>query len=291
MILIALPILTAILLWWFSTGVILYLDMLPPRTFRWSMGGATLLMAAAVYGLTRTSTDTSVLGAYEGFAIGLAIWGWLEIGYYTGFMIGPRRQGSPDGCRGWRHFWNAAQTTLYHELAALALSAVIAAVTWDMPNQAAFWTFQVLWWMQLSAKLNVFLGVPNLAESFLPDHLAFLRSFMTRKPMNLFFPVSITLSMVLATLLIEEAAAARTPFAAVQATMLSSLVVLAILEHWVLVMPLPLEKLWIWSLGSRAAPGEAAAGPEGAPARPLHPVDHDRFALDRPGLAKSMTTT
>lgn len=285
MILTGLPILTAILLWWFSTGAILFVDGLPRGTFRWSMGGATALMAAAIYALTRTSTDTSVLGAYEGFAIGLTIWGWLEVGYYTGFMVGPRRQGSPEGCRGWRHFWNAAQTTLYHELAALALSAVIAAVTWDMPNQSAFWTFQILWWMQLSAKLNVFLGVPNLAESFLPDHLAFLRSFMTRKPMNLFFPVSITLSMILATLLIEEAAAARTPFAAVQATMLSSLVVLAVLEHWVLVVPLPLEKLWVWSLGSRAGKGEPVREPDAGLTRPHQSSDHDRFTLDRPGLA------
>ena len=90
-----LPILAAILLWWFSTGVILYLDGLPPRTFRWSMGVATVLAAGAVYALTIISGDTSIFGAYAGFGIGLAIWGWLELGYYMGFMMGPRRQGSP----------------------------------------------------------------------------------------------------------------------------------------------------------------------------------------------------
>ena len=36
-----LPVLYALFVWWFSTGVIIYLDGLPVRTFRWSMLGAT----------------------------------------------------------------------------------------------------------------------------------------------------------------------------------------------------------------------------------------------------------
>ena len=39
----ALPILYALFVWWFSTGLILYLDRLPRHTFRWSMLGATAL--------------------------------------------------------------------------------------------------------------------------------------------------------------------------------------------------------------------------------------------------------
>lgn len=284
MILHGLPIVTALVLWWFSTGVILYLDGLPQRTFRLSMAGATLLAAGAVVALTRTSTDTSVAGGYEGFAIGLTIWGWLEVGYYMGFMVGPRRHAEP-GSTGWRHFRHAAETTLYHELAALALAAVIFAVTWDMPNKAALWTFLILWVMQLSAKLNVFLGVQNLAENFLPPHLAFLRHYMTRKPMNLFFPLAVTLSMVLATLLVEQAATTPSPFAAVQATMLASLVVLAILEHWVLVLPLPVEALWAWSLGSRAGKAEATTQVSDPP--PSRKLSGTAFA--DPGLATSPT--
>ncbi len=265
MILYGLPVLCTLFLWWFSTGAIFYLDSRPPHTFRWSMTGATLVMAGAVYGLTRTGADTSVAGAYVGFAIGLAMWGWLEIGYYMGFMIGPRREASPEGCTGWRHFVNAAGTTLYHELAALALAAMIAAVTWDMPNKIALWTFAILWWMQLSAKLNVFLGVPNLAEDFLPDHLAVLRHFMTRKPMNLFFPVSITVSTVLATLLVGGAASAQaTRFQAAGLTMLSTLMILAIVEHWFLVVPLPIDALWRWVLPSRAERQESSTTVAGA---------------------------
>jgi putative photosynthetic complex assembly protein 2 len=44
-----LPVLYALFLWWFSTGLILYLDGLPRRSFRWSMLVATGLLGAALY--------------------------------------------------------------------------------------------------------------------------------------------------------------------------------------------------------------------------------------------------
>ncbi len=252
-----LPILYALFLWWFSTGAIFYLDRLPQASFRWSMAGATLVMVGSVYGLMLISGDTSPRGAYAGFGFGLAIWGWLEVAYYLGFMLGPRRQADPEVRGGWRRFQHAAETTLYHELGALALAAVILAISWDMPNRTGLWTFLILWWMQLSAKLNVFLGVANLAEDFLPEHLGFLRAYMTRKPMNLFFPLSVTVSVVLATLLaLKAGSASATAFGAAGSTMLAALMGLAILEHWVLVVPLPLGALWTWILSSRAKSAE-----------------------------------
>ena len=46
-----LPALYAVFVWWFATGLILLLDGLRPETFRWSMGGAKALLAAACWGL------------------------------------------------------------------------------------------------------------------------------------------------------------------------------------------------------------------------------------------------
>lgn len=270
-----LPILYALFIWWFSTGAILYLDGLPRQSFRYSMAAATLLMGGAVWGMVATSTDTTVGGAYAGFTYGLILWGWLELGFYMGFMIGPRRDACPPGCTGWQRFAFATQTMLYHELGALALTALIAAVTWNMPNKVALWTFLILWGMQVSAKLNVFLGVANLAESFLPEHLAFLQSYMTRRSMNLFFPVSVTGSIVLATLLVSKAMAmSSSGFEAVGFTILSTLTGLAILEHWFLVVPLPVEALWSWSLTSRAQAAQGAddlpeAASDAAPVEPF----------------------
>ena len=64
-----LPALHALLIWWLSTALILYLNGLPRRTFRWSMTGATVVLLAALYELAASATDTSVSGAYVGFTL------------------------------------------------------------------------------------------------------------------------------------------------------------------------------------------------------------------------------
>lgn len=248
-----LPASFALFIWWFSTGLIIFLDGLPARTFKWSMLGATAVLGGAFVGLAVTAGEASVGGAYWAFTWGLLAWGWQEISFYMGFVTGPRRAPCAEGCSGWRHFGHAIQTSLYHELAIIAAAAAVVALTWKEPNQVGTWTFLILWWMHQSAKLNVFLGVRNLNEEFLPDHLRFLRNFLRKKPMNLLFPVSVTVSTIVAVILTGKAAApAASPFQAVGFTFLAMMMVLAILEHWFLVLPLPAAALWKWGLASRA---------------------------------------
>ena len=247
-----LPVLFALFVWWFSTGIIMYLDGLPRRTFNWSMIGATLMLGASLWGVYASRGDTSVKGAYCAFSCGLLAWGWQEISFYMGFVTGTRKDPCPEGCSGWRHFGHAIQTSLWHELAIIGSAAIVVALTWHSPNQVGTWTFMVLWWMHQSAKLNVFLGVRNLNEEFLPEHLQFLRSFLTKKPMNLLFPVSVTVSTVIAVHLVNMAGAhGADAFQRAGFTFLATMMVLAIVEHWLLVLPLPAAALWGWSLKSR----------------------------------------
>lgn len=251
----ALPVLFTLLLWWFSTSVILYLDGLPRWTFRWSLLSATLLLALALYCLAVTSTDTSVGGAYLAFTSGVLVWAWQEVSFLMGFVTGPRRSACPDGCSGWQHFGHAIQAILYHELALIAAAAAVVAVTWDGPNQTGTWTFLILWAMRTSAKLNLFLGVRNLSAELLPDHLRYLKGFFTKRPMNLLFPLSVTAATVVATALVQTAVhPATSEFQAAGLTFLATLMALAILEHWLLVLPLPTTALWRWGLRSRSAP-------------------------------------
>jgi putative photosynthetic complex assembly protein 2 len=239
-------------LWWFSTGVILWLDGLPRGTFRWSMMGASGMAVAGLWGMTASADDTTPLGAYCGFTCGLLVWAWVETSFLTGFLTGPRREACPPGCRGWTRFSLAVQAILHHELAIVAAGAAVLAVTWGAPNQLALWTYVTLWVMRQSAKLNIFLGVRNLNEQFLPDHLRYLASFFTQRTMNLLFPVSVTAGTVVCVLLFQAAAAPdATRFAAVSLTLLGVLLALAVLEHWFLVLPVPAEKLWEWGLASR----------------------------------------
>lgn len=245
------PGLFALFVWWFSTGAIIFLDGLPRPTFKWSMLGASAVFAICVIGLVRVSGETTVSAAYWAFGFGLFAWGWQEISFYMGFVTGPRQDACPENCRGWKHFGHAIQTSLWHELAIIISAALIIALTWGQPNQIGVWTFMVLWWMHQSAKLNVFLGVRNLNEEFLPEHLNFLKSFLRREPMNLLFPISITVSTVIGTIMFEHAATATTSFARAGDTFIGVMMALAILEHWFLVVPLPAAKLWSWGLKSR----------------------------------------
>ena len=249
------PALHALFIWWFATGLVIYLDGLPRWTFRWTMLGSTVLLALSLLGLAAGADDRSVGGAYQAFTCGLLAWGWLEVSFYLGYVTGVRKQACPEGCRGWRHFGHAVLACLWHELAILAVAAAVIGVTWGRANQIGTWTFLVLWWMHQSARLNVFLGVRNLNEEFIPEHLAFLKSFFRKAPMNLLFPVSVTVSTVVAALLFRHAIAADADAAtAAGYTFVATMMTLAILEHWFLVLPLPAAALWGWSLQSHRQP-------------------------------------
>jgi Protein of unknown function (DUF3623) len=58
------PVLLTLFIWWFSTGIILYLDGLPKHTYRWSFLGTTIIAAAAFAGLIATRDTTTVSAAY-----------------------------------------------------------------------------------------------------------------------------------------------------------------------------------------------------------------------------------
>jgi putative photosynthetic complex assembly protein 2 len=277
----ALPVLATLLVWWFSTGLILFLDGLPRRTFPWSMAAATAIGCAALYGLAETSGDATVADAYVAFTCGILVWGWHELAFLTGLVTGPRRTPCPPGAAGWRRFGYAVETLLFHELAILATAVLVVALTRDGINQVGTWTFLLLWLMRLSAKLNLFLGVPNLAAEFLPDHLRYLRSYQTRKGMNFLFPGSITISVVTLTVLVQRAAAPEAgPFEVVGFTLLSTMTALAILEHWFLVLPFPVAALWRWGFRSRD-PGPAKPCPPLEPALVLESLGPNQAPLRR----------
>ena len=246
------PVGFALVAWWFSTGLIIFLDGLPVRTFRYTLAGATALAIGGLWGLQEVAQVTTSGGAYCGFACGLLVWSWLEVSFYTGLVTGPRKTRCAEDCSGWTHLGHAVAASLWHELAILGLAAIVWKLSWGQPNAVGAWTFLTLWWMHQSANLNVFLGVRNLNAHFLPDHLAFLRSFLREAPINLLFPVSITVSTVICAAMVGEArASAAGSFMQLAWVFVCTLMVLAIIEHWVLVLPLPFARLWDWSLTGR----------------------------------------
>ena len=245
----ALPVMFALFLWWFSTGAILWVDGLPRRTHRWSMLIMTLITLAALYGLVITSSNTSIAGAYCAFTCALLVWAWHELSFLTGFVTGPRRTPCPPDSRGWTRFRQASETVIHHELAIAATLVLIAVLTWGAPNQLGLWTFVALWAMRLSTKLNIFLGVANVASEFLPPHMKYLETYFRRRPINLLFPFSVTISTVVTVLVFAHGfSESAGPASAAGAMFLGALLALAVLEHWFLVLPIPATAPWRWAM-------------------------------------------
>jgi len=250
---VSLAILYTVFVWWFSTGVILYLNGLPRKSFKWTMSGATVILLAALYALQLTSHVSEVWAAYCAFTCAVLVWAWQEIGFLLGFVTGTRKTDCPDGAHGWRKFGLAAETILYHELALIVLGAMVWLMTKDGVNAIGFWTYLVLWAMRQSAKLNVYFGVRNLNEEFLPHHLKYLQTYFRRRPMNAFLPVSVVVSLIVVVPIWQSAVVAPTGgVESVGMALVATLLSLAILEHLFLVIPLPFEALWRWGLRSRA---------------------------------------
>lgn len=253
MMLYALPVAYTLFAWWFSTGVILYLNGLPRRTHPWTMAGATLLLGLAFVGLAATRDATHVSGAYLAFTCALLVWAWQEVAFLLGYVTGPRRTPCPPGAAGWRRARYALQTLAHHELALIGLGLAVLALTAGGANPTGLGAFMIFWAMRQSAKLNVFLGVRNLSEDFLPKHLKYLQTYFRRAPMNALFPVSVAGSSWLAFLLWQAAVGhGVTPFEATALTLSATLLSLGVLEHWFMVLPLPSQALWNWGLRSRA---------------------------------------
>ena len=252
------PVAYTLFVWWLSTGVILYLNGLPRWTHPWTMLGATVLLGVAMLGLAVTRDDTRIGGAYVAFTGALLVWAWQEVAFLLGYVTGPRRTPCPPGSTGWLRAGYALQTLLHHELALIVLGLSVASITWGGTNPTGPCAFLIFWVMRQSAKLNVFLGVRNLNEDFLPVHLKYLQTYFRRAPMNALFPVSVAASSWLAWLIWQAASAhGVTRFEATALTLMGSLLSLAILEHWFMVLPLPSQVLWAWGMRSRQGPPPA----------------------------------
>lgn len=259
------PVLYALLLWWFSTGAILYLDGLPRYTFRWSLLGATIVLLLSLHGLSLSGPDTSVFCAYAAFTYAVLVWAWHEISFLMGFVTGPWRRECPPDCTGLRRFAYALGAVLYHELAIAATGLLIVALTWGEPNQIGAQTYLLLWGMRLSAKLNLFFGVRTTNQELLPQQLRYLRSFFGDRTMNLFFPVSVTAATLVTAWVVHVAVAAEAGSAeAVGYTCLAALAALGTLEHWLMVVPVRAQMLWDWAVRPRDPADSGEGAEEGA---------------------------
>jgi len=239
--------------WWLGTGVILWLDRLNPRSFRFSLGVWTVLLGLSFWGVGHSMREVSVLNAYLAFGSVIIMWGWHELTFLTGWITGPRKIPLGADAQGWQRFVQSVQVMLYHELALLANFAILWWMQQDQRNHVAICTYALLWCMRLSAKLNLFFGVPQNGAQYLPKHLLYLASYFRTRPMTLWFVLSMGVAMGtwfwLVWLAQQGAVAITTGW-----VMLATLLGLAIVEHLIMVFPWPMERLWGWAMDQPPEP-------------------------------------
>ncbi len=231
----------ATLLWFFSTGAILWLNRLPRETHQGAIVAATPIAAAAVCALIVSGGEMGASALYLAFTAAIIIWGWHEMSFLMGFVNGPRRTACPRGVRGWRRFVVSAETVIHHELALAATLIGMIALGWGQPNQTGVATFAILFAMRLSAKLNIFLGVANLSDEMMPPHLAYLKTYFRTARMNALYPLSIV--GCAATIIWLAPAAGDSAGAA----LLLSLALLGLLEHAFMMLPVRDSALFRWA--------------------------------------------
>lgn len=258
-------ILFGIFVWWFSTGAILWAATRPGR---WPAAATYVtfpVAVAAVLGLIRAGGETDPWGAFEAFSCAILLWGWFELAFLSGVVLGPVRTPCPPGLAGWARFRAAWRALAHHELALAAALLLLTALAWNADNRIGLYTFAVLFFARISAKLNVFLGVPNITEEFLPSAVAHLKSFFNRGPANALHPVTVAALGFVTLFLAQRAFVAPAGSGAeVGFILISTLCALALVEHLTMVLKVGDAALWRWALpeDKRAALARAEASPE-----------------------------
>ena len=248
------------LLWWFATGSLLFLGHLPRTVYRWAFVASTALLVVALAGLAWVAPMATPAGAVLSFLFGFLAWSWQEVGFYSGIVTGPRTVHCRPGCRGWRHFGHALQACLYHEVGIVLSAGLVALATSGGANRVGLWTFLLMWGLHESARINVFLGVRNVSASFLPPHLDHIRSFLSlRSRPGAAMAISLLASTgVAAALIVAALAAPSGTGTATGLALLATMGVVGVLEHLMLILPLPETLLWGWAVPRGSATASAA---------------------------------
>ena len=249
--------LIALFVWWFATGAILmvvkYADRRGLRARQWATLGGLPMLIFGVLGYGWSLIQTDIAGAYVAFLSALGIWGWIELAFLTGMITGPITKPLPPDVGEGERFLRAWGTVAFHEILLVLALIIVLIEGWGAANTVGMWTFIILYFARISAKLNLFFGVPKINTEFLPTALMHLPSHFRIARLNWVFPISVTALTFAVACWLERLHVATTPGEAIGFALLTAITALALLEHWLMVLPLPDERLWRWMLPQDSA--------------------------------------
>jgi putative photosynthetic complex assembly protein 2 len=249
------PSLIAMVSWWFGTGIILLLVRIPKQWFAVARGFWSLISIPALFCCHQSMQENSNANAYLGFISTIVLWGWHELTFLTGWISGSRKQSLEPHLNTWNRFKQSVQVVWHHELALFVNLMILLGMQIGHPNHTAICTFALLWLMRLSSKLNLFFGVPQVGEQYLPSQLAYMGSYFRKSEVGLFFYFTMSLSVLTWVGLVWQAHEGQVAITS-HWVLLASLLGLAIVEHVLMMIPLSLERVWGWALKSDSNPVE-----------------------------------
>ena len=251
-------------LWWFLTGIILYtakrLDLGDSKT-RFTVVIVTLpLFFSAWYFYFRCLDGMSYTDIFCSFIASLFIWGWVELTFLTGVVAGiPLLEKKEMGRESERErFINGFRSIALNECLLISCLFLMAALSIGKGNNFGLTTFLILYVARVSAKLNLFFGVPYINLHFLTAPLKHIATFCKVAPIGFFFIAStIMLSLMFLFLVGFTLAAESMSELQFGYLLLSTLSGLAVLEHLFMALPFKDARLWNWMLPNLRTSTEA----------------------------------
>lgn len=253
----ALPIVFIILMWWFSTGAVLWFANQSDTQSRAplvAMAGVGVLGLIGVYfaSFPSTSQAGAALGAakpYFAVLSALSVWAFIEFTFLTGAITGARKAACPRNVNEKERFWLAFSAINHHEYALVGGLLAVGLVSIPGGQIIAFATYALLWVMRLSAKLTLFSGAPKFALDMMPPKLSHLQSYFRHDRIGpVFWLSTIVFTAAFAAAVIILGSSTLTPHNSAGAIMLTTLLGLGVLEHWFMVLPIADSALWQWAM-------------------------------------------
>ena len=243
-----LPLLYALFIWWFTTGLIMVVYGRSRPIVHTGFGLITACMVAALVGVWLTRSQSGLWAVYAALTCGVFLWGWQVASYYLGYITGPDIDTPTSPMTFTTRFCLALKASWHHEAVVVAFALLLTALTWNQPNRWSLWIFLAVWFMHSSGKLSVFFGVRNFYIDWLPAHLHHLKPFIAKRPSNAWTFSSIVFASSLGLSLYFRGLAQGVESApAVGLIFVGTMILLGVLEHGLLILPIP-ATLWGWGI-------------------------------------------
>jgi putative photosynthetic complex assembly protein 2 len=242
-----------LLYWWLATGLI-FLMQRDAITRLVGVGAATALLGLGVWLVVSSRDTASAKGAMRAWLGAAFLWAWPATLLYAGLPAGPVDapvRALPFASASWPMAVEAVRATVANDVIGIALGLWLVVLTAGHANRMAVWAYALFWFVQQSAKVNIFFGVAHAGAEFLPQHLRFLQRYFGPAENSPLLGATIAALSLLAALLGWHAVRTKLGYVRHGLALLTALLVLAVVEHLVIggVFEAPLWKLFLDARG------------------------------------------